>query len=264
MLRNLWRSPVLIALTDVALHWSSLLSWLISQGLALRISLHWSCLFCSQRMFIWMFNTHLIVKAVLLYTVVLVFHFKQTFNLRLLTQENVLVGGFFVISGYVSAYTTTKLGALRVEASLLNMSHWKVYQILIVYSSLFCSNFIHGSLLESKSSQTNKSIRISWIVIICNYLDPTSLYPYSTGRCSRTSVSQGEEGGKPWAVLLAEGAVGLMHLMSSCVGGVWREGLWLQTEVSLWANMLLQSFRIITFQMLWYRCPYLLLNLACT
>eukprot|EP00435_Cladocopium_sp_Y103_P018088 s282_g4.t1 len=29
--------------------------------------------------------------------------------------ENVLVGGFFVISGYVSAYTTTKLGALGVE-----------------------------------------------------------------------------------------------------------------------------------------------------
>lgn len=46
-----------------------------------------------------------------------------TFNLRLLTQENVLVGGFFVISGYVSAYTTTKLGALGVEASLLNMWH---------------------------------------------------------------------------------------------------------------------------------------------
>ena len=35
--------------------------------------------------------------------------------LKLLTQENVLVGGFFVISGYVSAYTTTKLGALGVE-----------------------------------------------------------------------------------------------------------------------------------------------------
>ena len=30
-------------------------------------------------------------------------------------QENVLVGGFFVISGYVSAYTSTKLGARGVE-----------------------------------------------------------------------------------------------------------------------------------------------------
>ena len=115
MLRNLWRSPVLIALTDVALHWSSLLSWLTSQGLALRISLHWSCLFCSQRMFIWMFNKHLIGNCSSTAVV--------TFNLRLLTQENVLVGGFFVISGYVSAYTTTKLGALGVEASLLNMWH---------------------------------------------------------------------------------------------------------------------------------------------
>lgn len=30
-------------------------------------------------------------------------------------QENVLVGGFFVISGYVSAYTSTKLGERGVE-----------------------------------------------------------------------------------------------------------------------------------------------------
>lgn len=29
--------------------------------------------------------------------------------LKLLTQENVLVGGFFSISGYVAAYTTTKI-----------------------------------------------------------------------------------------------------------------------------------------------------------
>jgi hypothetical protein len=29
--------------------------------------------------------------------------------LKLLTQENVLVGGFFGISGYVAAYTTTNL-----------------------------------------------------------------------------------------------------------------------------------------------------------
>ena len=33
-------------------------------------------------------------------------------------EENVLVGGFFVISGYVSAYTSTKLGARGVEESL--------------------------------------------------------------------------------------------------------------------------------------------------
>eukprot|EP00439_Symbiodinium_sp_Y106_P050404 s89_g6.t1 len=33
--------------------------------------------------------------------------------LKLLTQENVLVGGFFAISGYVAAYTSTNLGERR-------------------------------------------------------------------------------------------------------------------------------------------------------
>lgn len=258
MLRNLWRSPVLIALTDVALHWSSLLSWLTSQGLALRISLHWSCWFCSQRMFIWMFNKHLIGKAIP-------------------PQSLLSIWGFWPRRMFWwAAFSWSQAMSLLIPPPSLEHWEWKplcstcgTLESLSDFDCLFKLILFqfHIWLLVGLQKFSNKQINKDLLnsnYMICNYLDPTSLYPYSTGRCSRTSVSQGEEGGKPWAVLLAEGAVGLMHLMSSCVGGAWREGLWLQTEVSLWTNMLLQSFRIVTFQMLWYRCPYLLPTLACT
>ncbi len=166
------------------------------------------------------------------------FAFEQTFNPRLLTQENVLVGGFFVISGYVSAYTTTKLGALGVEASLLNM--WYIESLSDSDCSL-CCNFIHCSLLESKSSQTNKSIRIPQIVIIY-MIDPTSLYPSSTGRCSRTFC---EPRRRRWQTLSCSSGRGCGRVDAPHVKlcwRVWREGLWLQTEVSSWAHMLLVFF----------------------
>ncbi|CAE7204650.1 unnamed protein product [Symbiodinium sp. CCMP2592] len=69
--------------------------------------------------------------------------------LKLLTQENVLVGGFFVISGYVSAYTSTKLGERKAEDKKLanpELFFWQrvmaYYPLHFVISCLFAPMFI--------------------------------------------------------------------------------------------------------------------------
>jgi len=69
--------------------------------------------------------------------------------LKLLTQENVLVGGFFVISGYVSAYTSTKLGERGVETKKVanpELFFWQrvmaYYPLHFVSSAIFAPMFI--------------------------------------------------------------------------------------------------------------------------
>ncbi|CAE7375270.1 unnamed protein product [Symbiodinium necroappetens] len=69
--------------------------------------------------------------------------------LKLLTQENVLVGGFFVISGYVSAYTSTKLGERKAEDKKLanpELFFWQrvmaYYPLHFVMSAIFAPMFI--------------------------------------------------------------------------------------------------------------------------
>ncbi|CAE6967962.1 unnamed protein product [Symbiodinium natans] len=69
--------------------------------------------------------------------------------LKLLTQENVLVGGFFVISGYVSAYTSTKLGERKAEDKKLanpELFFWQrvmaYYPLHFVVSAIFAPMFI--------------------------------------------------------------------------------------------------------------------------
>jgi len=74
---------------------------------------------------------------------------KNLTMLKLLTQENVLVGGFFVISGYVSAYTSTKLGERKAEEKKLanpELFFWQrvmaYYPLHFVISCLFAPMFI--------------------------------------------------------------------------------------------------------------------------
>ncbi|CAE7399613.1 unnamed protein product [Symbiodinium pilosum] len=74
---------------------------------------------------------------------------KNLTALKLLTQENVLVGGFFVISGYVSAYTSTKLGERKAEDKKLanpELFFWQrvmaYYPLHFVVSTLFAPMFI--------------------------------------------------------------------------------------------------------------------------
>lgn len=69
--------------------------------------------------------------------------------LKLLTQENVLVGGFFLISGYVSGYANTKLGQRDYEQAKLakpELFFWQkvmsYYPLHFLVSTLFAPMFI--------------------------------------------------------------------------------------------------------------------------
>jgi len=69
--------------------------------------------------------------------------------LKLLTQENVLVGGFFVISGYVSGYTATKVGEQNAEDKKLakpELFFWQrvmsYYPLHFLVSTAFAPMFI--------------------------------------------------------------------------------------------------------------------------
>ncbi|CAE7419581.1 unnamed protein product [Symbiodinium natans] len=72
---------------------------------------------------------------------------QNPFLLRFISQINVVVGAFFVISGYVAAYTTTELGQRKGSKRLDNavefvitriMGHWPLHlMVLLLFSPVF-------------------------------------------------------------------------------------------------------------------------------
>jgi len=74
---------------------------------------------------------------------------KNQTLLKLLTQENVLVGGFFVILGYISAYTSTKIGERSADERKLakpELFFWSrvmsYYPLHFLVSTMFAPMFI--------------------------------------------------------------------------------------------------------------------------
>jgi len=85
--------------------------------------------------------------------------------LKLLTQENVLVGGFFVISGYVSGYTATKVGERKAEEKKLakpEQFFWQrvmsYYPLHVLVSTIFAPMFIWAER-QFKTSWSKISFR---------------------------------------------------------------------------------------------------------
>lgn len=69
--------------------------------------------------------------------------------LKLLTQENVLVGGFFIISGYVSGYTSTNVGERSHDSKKLavpELFFWQkvmsYYPLHVLVSTFFAPMFL--------------------------------------------------------------------------------------------------------------------------
>jgi len=82
--------------------------------------------------------------------------------LKLLTQENVLVGGFFVISGYVSAYTTTKLGALGVEEKKVANPELFFWQRVMAYYPL---HFLSSAIFAPMFIWVERNFNATWNMI---------------------------------------------------------------------------------------------------
>ncbi|CAE8620801.1 unnamed protein product [Polarella glacialis] len=61
---------------------------------------------------------------------------KNKLLLKLLTQENVLVGGFFIISGYVSGYVATNMGERKADEKKLKEPELFFWQKVMSYYPL--------------------------------------------------------------------------------------------------------------------------------
>ncbi|CAJ1351543.1 unnamed protein product [Effrenium voratum] len=87
---------------------------------------------------------------------------KNLTLLKLLTQENVLVGGFFVISGYVSAYTSTKLGARGAEEKKLANPELFFWQRVMAYYPL---HFVSSAIFAPMFIWAERQFNATWKMI---------------------------------------------------------------------------------------------------
>eukprot|EP00429_Kryptoperidinium_foliaceum_P086963 CAMPEP_0176197772 /NCGR_PEP_ID=MMETSP0121_2-20121125/7713_1 /TAXON_ID=160619 /ORGANISM="Kryptoperidinium foliaceum, Strain CCMP 1326" /LENGTH=415 /DNA_ID=CAMNT_0017536609 /DNA_START=67 /DNA_END=1314 /DNA_ORIENTATION=+ len=95
--------------------------------------------------------------------------------LRLLTQENILVGGFFAILGYIAAYSSTKVGERKADERLARPEMWfwgkvmSYYPVHALVSTLFAPMFIaadtwYGTPLKTTAFRAflNYSLLQAW------------------------------------------------------------------------------------------------------
>lgn len=79
--------------------------------------------------------------------------------LKLLTQENVLVGGFFVISGYVQAYVSTKMGERSAEEKKLAQPELFFWQKTMGYYPL---HFLMSTIFAPMFVWAERQFKTSW------------------------------------------------------------------------------------------------------
>jgi hypothetical protein len=87
--------------------------------------------------------------------------------LRLISQINVIVGGFFVISGYVAAYTTTELGERKYTAARLDDTiKFATSRIMGFYSLHFLVLVIFGAMFVWTDATFSGPLIAAWHGII--------------------------------------------------------------------------------------------------
>lgn len=100
---------------------------------------------------------------------------KNPFVLSLISQINVVVGAFFVLSGYVAAYTTTELGERKYNAARLDnpvqftvsriMGFWPLHMlVLLIFSPMFfwVDATYKGPLVAAWHGLISSSLLSSW------------------------------------------------------------------------------------------------------
>jgi peptidoglycan/LPS O-acetylase OafA/YrhL len=100
---------------------------------------------------------------------------KSTLVLSLISQINVVVGAFFVLSGYVAAYTTTELGERKYNAARLDnpvqftvsrvMGFWPLHMLVL---AIFCPMFFwvdaayKGPIVAAWHGLLSSSLMSAW------------------------------------------------------------------------------------------------------
>ena len=69
---------------------------------------------------------------------------KDMFALKLLSQVNVVVGAFFVLSGYVAAYTATELNKYEASPRIKPAPQYIVSRVMGYYPLYLLSQLIFG------------------------------------------------------------------------------------------------------------------------
>jgi hypothetical protein len=84
---------------------------------------------------------------------------ENKFLLKLLTQENVLVGGFFIISGYVSGYVATNLGERSANEKRLAAPELFFWQKVMGYYPL---HFLVSTIFAPMYIMTDRWFKNAW------------------------------------------------------------------------------------------------------
>ncbi len=87
---------------------------------------------------------------------------KDTFFLRLFSQVNVAVGAFFVISGYVMAYTATELGKLEASPRVFPAAAYTVSRIAGFFPVYLAAQILFSPVFLYADAFYNGWVKTAW------------------------------------------------------------------------------------------------------
>ena len=87
---------------------------------------------------------------------------KDVFFLRLFSQVNVAVGAFFVISGYVMAYTATELGKLEASPRVFPAAAYTVSRIAGFFPVYFAAQLLFAPVFIYADVFYNGWVKTAW------------------------------------------------------------------------------------------------------
>ena len=91
---------------------------------------------------------------------------KDAFTLRLLSQVNVVVGAFFVLSGYVVAYTCTELGKYEASPRVSPAPAFIASRVMGYYPLYFAAQVVFGWVFVYADTLYNGPIATAWHALI--------------------------------------------------------------------------------------------------
>ena len=91
---------------------------------------------------------------------------RDVFTLKLLSQVNVVVGAFFVLSGYVVAYTCTELGKYEASPRVSPAPAFIASRIMGYYPLYFLAQVVFGWVFVYADNLYNGPVATAWHALI--------------------------------------------------------------------------------------------------